>query len=433
MARRERGLFELYEDPERADAVIFSRRSKSDRRGFLKGAGLGALAAALGAGIPYARFMPSGLIPAALADESGWVTLLATDGLTVLNDRPINAETPAHLLDDDITPNHRHFVRNNGIMPEVERGRSWHFTIEGAVSNPMTFGLNNLSRQFEVVQKALQLECGGNGRAGFNPPARGNQWTTGAIGNAMYTGVRLADVLKAAGVKAESVYTAHYSADTHLSGDSEKLPISRGMPVSKAMQPNTLLAFAMNGEPLPLLHGGPLRIVAPGWPGSVSQKWLKRLIVRDQVHDGPKMTGKSYRVPANPVAPGTDVANEDMRIIESMPVKSLITRPQTGLGTALDTPLAVRGHAWAGDHDVSAVNVSINFGASWQHAELSAPPNAGSWQTWNTEVSFPQIGYYEIWARATDDAGLMQPMVVPGWNPRGYLNNSCHRIAITVA
>ncbi len=433
MARRERGLFELYEDPERADGVIFSRRSKSDRRGFLKGVGLGALAAALGAGIPYARFMPSGLIPAALADESSWVTLLATDGLTVLNDRPINAETPAHLLDDDITPNHRHFVRNNGIMPEVERGRSWHFTIEGAVSNPMTFGLNNLSRQFEVVQKALQLECGGNGRGGFNPPARGNQWTTGAIGNAMYTGVRLADVLKAAGVKAESVYTAHYSADTHLSGDSEKLPISRGMPVSKAMQPNTLLAFAMNGEPLPLLHGGPLRIVAPGWPGSVSQKWLKRLIVRDQVHDGPKMTGKSYRVPANPVAPGTDVANEDMRIIESMPVKSLITRPQTGLETALGTPLAVRGHAWAGDRDVSAVNVSIDFGASWQHAELSAPPNAGSWQTWNTEVSFPQTGYYEIWARATDDAGLMQPMVVPGWNPRGYLNNSCHRIAVTVA
>ncbi len=433
MARRERGLSELYQDPERADAMVFGRRWQSDRRGFLKRAGLGAMAAALGAGIPYARFMPGGLIPAALADESAWVTLLATDGLTVLNDRPINAETPAHLLDDDITPNHLHFVRNNGIMPEVERGRSWHFSIEGAVARPMTFSLNNLSRQFEPVQMALQLECGGNGRAGFNPPARGNQWTTGAIGNAMYTGVRLADVLGAAGVKPEAVYTAHYSADTHLSGDPEKLPISRGMPIAKAMQPNTLLAFAMNGQPLPLLHGGPLRIVAPGWPGSVSQKWLKRLEVRDQVHDGPKMTGKSYRVPANPVAPGTDVANEDMRIIEAMPVKSLITRPKTGLETALGAPLAVRGHAWAGDRAVGAVDVSIDFGASWQRAQLAAAANAGSWQTWNTEVSFPQTGYYEIWARATDDAGLMQPMVVPGWNPRGYLNNRCHRIAVTVA
>ena len=91
------------------------------------------------------------------------------------------------------------------------------------------------------------------------------------------------------------------------------------------------------------------------------------------------------------------------------------------------------GHAWAGDRDVSAVDVSIDFGASWQRAELAPPPNAGSWQTWNTEVSFPKAGYYEVWARATDEAGLMQPMVVPGWNPRGYLNNSCHRIAVTVA
>jgi DMSO/TMAO reductase YedYZ molybdopterin-dependent catalytic subunit len=433
MARRERGLIELYEDPERADAAVFGRRWQSDRRGFLKGAGLGALAATLGAGIPYARFMPGGLIPAALADESHWVTLLATDGLTVLNDRPINAETPPHLLDDDITPNHLHFVRNNGVMPEVESAQNWRFTVEGTVYRPMTFSLNDLSQQFEVVHMALQLECGGNGRAGFTPAARGNQWTTGAIGNAVWTGVRLVDVLAAVGVKAEAVYTAHYSADTHLSGDPEKLPISRGMPLAKAIQPNTLLAFAMNGEPLPLLHGGPLRVVAPGWPGSVSQKWLQRIGMRDQVHDGPKMTGKSYRVPANPVAPGTDVPNEDMRIIEAMPVKSLITRPQTGLEAALGSPLAVRGHAWAGDRDVSAVDVSIDFGASWQRAELAPPPNAGSWQTWNTEVSFPKAGYYEVWARATDEAGLMQPMVVPGWNPRGYLNNSCHRIAVTVA
>ena len=127
-----------------------------------------------------------------------------------------------------------------------------------------------------------------------------------------------------------AVYVAYYGEDPHLSGNPEDIPISRGVPLSKAMDESTLLAWEMNGEPLPPHHGFPIRVVAPGFPASASGKWLRRLWVRDQVHDGPKMTGFSYRVPRYPVPPGTEVPEEDMEIIGPMPLKSIITRPETG-------------------------------------------------------------------------------------------------------
>ncbi|MEM7510479.1 MAG: molybdopterin containing oxidoreductase, partial [Bacteroidota bacterium] len=131
-----------------------------------------------------------------------------------------------------------------------------------------------------------------------------------------------------------------------------------------------------------------------------------------------------------PVAPGAKVAEEDMCIIESMPVKSLITYPKSGGILRLGKELKVEGKAWAGDLSVKEVHVSIDFGASWKKAKLNAPANRRAWQTWESTLQFPEKGYYEVWARATDSEGNMQPMVVPGWNPRGYLNNACHRIAI---
>jgi DMSO/TMAO reductase YedYZ molybdopterin-dependent catalytic subunit len=284
-----------------------------------------------------------------------------------------------------------------------------------------------------VISLQLQLECGGNGRAGFQPPARGNQWTTGAIGNAEWTGVRLRDVLQAAGVRKNAIYTGHYGADTHLSGQPDKVAISRGLPIAKAMEPHTLIAFAMNGAPIPLENGAPLRLVAAGWPGSCSQKWLTRVWVRAVVHDGAKMTGDSYRVPAYPVEPGQAAPEADFRIIESMPVKSLITYPRSGFETSR-TPagIEVRGHAWAGEAEVSGVDLSLDYGASWLAAEVTPPPNKYAWQRWRRRVVFPTPGYYEIWARATDINGRMQPFGV-AWNPKGYLNNSMHRIAVRVA
>jgi DMSO/TMAO reductase YedYZ molybdopterin-dependent catalytic subunit len=245
--------------------------------------------------------------------------------------------------------------------------------------------------------------------------------------------VLLRDVLKAAGVKSSAVYLAYESEDLHLSRDPSKAPISRGVPIAKALDEHCLLAWEMNGQPLPALHGFPLRLICPGWPASTSGKWLKRLWVRDRVHDGAKMTGHSYRMPKYPVAPGTQVPEADMEIIAEMPVKSLITRPATGIETPAAQPLALRGHAWSGYGEVRAMHVSMDFGATWLPAKLHPPRNAYAWQRWEAEVKFPTKGYYELWARATDVKNQMQPMLVPGWNPEGYLNNAMQRIAVKAA
>jgi DMSO/TMAO reductase YedYZ molybdopterin-dependent catalytic subunit len=245
--------------------------------------------------------------------------------------------------------------------------------------------------------------------------------------------VRLRDVLRDAGVKPNAVYIGYHAADVHLSHDPTKEPISRGIPLQKAMQDETLLAYKMNGADIPLIHGFPLRLVAGGWPASASGKWLKEISIRDKVHDGEKMGGDSYRVPCEPIEPGTRVAEEEMCIIESMPVKSLITYPRTGAMLKKGERLQIRGHAWAGEREVSAMFYSIDFGASWKPCTLQKPANRLAWQQFSATVDLPASGYYEIWAKAEDSEGIAQPMVLPGWNPKGYLNNACHRIAIKVA
>ena len=400
----------------------------SNRRGFLQGAGIAAMGALTGTLLPIRSWGSYGLIPSAAA--AAVPPIDGKEGLTVLNDRPLNAETPPHLLDDEVTPVARHFVRNNGIVPQDMNPDTWKLRIDGLVERPMTLSIKELRDRFEVVTHRLVIECGGNGRAGFEPPARGNQWTFGAVGCSEWTGVRLADVLAAAGAKESAIYTAHEGADLHLSGTPGKLPISRGVPLAKAMDPYNLIAFAMNGGPMHPMNGAPLRLVVPGWPGSCSQKWLTRIWLRDVVHDGPKMTGSSYRVPPYPVAPGESVPTEGMQIIHAMPVKSLITRPVTGL--ELDgRELEVAGHAWAGDTEVARVDLSIDYGATWQPAGLAAPHNSHAWQRFSARVKFPKAGYYQVWARATDREGVSQPFT-PAWNPKGYLNNALHSISVRV-
>jgi len=431
-----RGIHRLYaEDPTSADLQLWGRKvNPVSRRGFLRGSGLAAMSAAVGASIPFANYMPGGLIPAALAQSDEPFELPGKSGLTVLNDRPINAETPAHLLDDRITPASRLFVRNNGIPPvQTTQADQWTLELTGeSCVDAKKLTVAELKANFEHYTLQLQIECGGNGRSEFYPPARGNQWTTGAIGCPEWTGVRLRDVLEYCGVKDDAVYVAYEAADRHLSGDASKQPISRGVPMHKALEDESMIVWAMNGEPLPLLHGHPLRLMCAGWPASVSGKWLTKILLRNRVHDGEKMLGQSYRVPCKPVAPGASVADEDMCIIESMPVKSLITFPKSGISHAAGKSLEIRGHAWAGDLSVVDMFTSMDFGATWQQASIEPAANRLAWQHWSATVDFPEPGYYEIWARAEDSSGNSQPIVLPGWNPRGYLNNACHRIAVGV-
>lgn len=432
------GLFALYQkDPSEADKLVWGREvNPLTRRGFLKKSSLLAMASAIGASIPFAEFMPGGLIPAALANEPEPFAIKGKHGLTILNDRPINAETPPHLLDDDFTPAKYFFIRNNGIPPAVKAiGQldDWLLEISGeSCERPTRLSVAQLKKQFKHHTYALTLECAGNGRSEFNPPAEGNQWTTGAVGCAKWTGVRLKDVLEFCGIKPDAVYIGYYGADKHLSGDPGKSPISRGVPIAKALEDEALIAWGFNGEDIPYQNGFPLRLVTAGWPASTCGKWLNKIVIRNQVHDGEKMLGQSYRIPCHPVAPGSRVPDEAMCIIESMPVKSLITYPKSGITHRIEQPFQFRGKAWAGDREVASMEVSIDFGASWHPARLEKPVNRLAWQKWQAELAFPEKGYYEVWAKATDSAGKAQPTIVPGWNPKGYLNNACHRIAIQV-
>jgi DMSO/TMAO reductase YedYZ molybdopterin-dependent catalytic subunit len=401
------------------------------------------MSAIVGGAIPFAASMPGGLIPAALAEEKKGAPSKGPqhlkfpgkdEGLVVLGDRPLVAETPEHLLDDETTPIGKFFIRNNGQIPEPAKDvDNWTITIDGEVNNTLKLAVGDLKSKFRAQTRRFVLECGGNGRSGFNPPARGNQWTNGGAGCAEWTGIRLADVLKAAGLKESAAYTAHYGADVHQSGDPGKPTLSRGVRIAKAMDANSMIVWAMNGEPLPNIHGGPLRLVYPGWPGSASQKWLNRIWIRDKEHDGPGMTGFSYRTAIKPMVPGGKGDPKNFRILESMPVRSIITRPGNGAKLPAGTrTVALRGASWAGDLTVRRVDISVDFGANWQRANLGKPKNRYDWQRWTANLRLPSDGYYEIWTRATDSRGVMQPHTTGNWNPQGYGGNAMHRIAILV-
>lgn len=404
-----------------------------NRRKFVRKAFIGSASAILVSDIVFGANLPADYEPLFLQDSDPFKLFSKDQEMTLLNDRPWNLEAKAHLLNDPVTPEQYMFIRNNGLIPEDIDAKKWTLTIDGeSVRNSKSFTIQELKSKFKKHSYQLTLECGGNGRSEFNPPAKGNQWTIGAVSCAVWSGVRLRDLLESVGYSDDAVYIGYHAADRHLSQDPNKEPISRGVPMSKALLDETLIAYEMNGKDIPLAHGYPLRLIAGGWPASASGKWVNRISIRNKVHDGAKMTGTAYRVPCEPVAPGAEVSDDDMCIIESMPVKSLITYPRSGAIISEGRTLKINGHAWAGELEVAKMEYSIDFGATWQECDLKKPANRLAWQHFSASVKFPQKGYYEIWARATDSNGVSQPMLLPGWNPKGYLNNACHRIAIKV-
>ena len=217
--------------------------------------------------------------------------------------------------------------------------------------------------------------------------------------------MRLADVIRAAGLKGSAVFTGHYGADTSLA-DASKPALSRGVPIRKAIDQNNLIVWAMNGEPLPNIHGGPVRLIIPGWPGSLSAKWLTRIWVRDREHDGPGMGGTSYRVAIKPMIPGDKPDMKNFRDLESMPVRSIITSPANGAklsrararcGCAAPPGTATRRSGASMCRSTTA--------RRWRPAQLQPPKNRYDWRRWTATVPLPSDGYYEIWTRATDQRG----------------------------
>jgi DMSO/TMAO reductase YedYZ molybdopterin-dependent catalytic subunit len=244
------------------------------------------------------------------------------------------------------------------------------------------------------------------------------------VGCARWTGFRLSDLLAEAGPAESAVYVGFESPD-HVIGRPGVPVLSRGLPISKALAPETLVACAMNGAPLPAEHGFPLRVVAPGFPGAAWQKWLHRVVVLDHEHDGAKMTGLDYRMPCRPVSPDEMPDPAEFKVITDMPIKSLISEPAEGF--EVRAPLTVRGFAWSGHVPVQRVEVSVDGGATWLSATLEPGPGPWAWRRFTAEGLVAPAGPVQVMARATDRLGQSQPLD-PVWNPRGYLNNAIHRV-----
>ena len=349
--------------------------------------------------------------------------------LIVRVSRPLDAETQVREFVSWLTPNDRFFIRSHFGPPSEEQidPAAWRLRVGGLVERPLALSLDELKRFPEVTVTAV-LQCSGNGRAFFRPRVPGIQWERGAVGNARWTGVRLADVLARAGVQAAGRHVQLQGADRPV---ASTVPLFiRSIPLGKALHPDTLLASRMNGASLPLLHGAPLRVIAPGWMADACLKWLTTITVSADEAKGFYME-TAYRHPVRPVEPGTVVTPADMKPVEAMIVKSLIAEPAAG-ATVGPGPVMIRGVAWTGDdRRIARVDVSMDDGRTWQAARLTGEDLPYAWRSWQVVWQPKGAGPAELLCRATDDRGGGQPMASP-WNPSGFLWNGMDRVRVEV-
>ena len=248
--------------------------------------------------------------------------LAATPGLIVRSSLPLDAETPVEAFDRFLTPNDIFFVRSH-FGPPATTLAPWRFEVDGLVDRPLALGLDELKDKFESVTIPAVLQCSGNGRAYFKPTIPGVGWDRGAVGNAEWTGVRLLDILRAAGIKPDAAHVHLHGAD--LPPHPNTPAYFRSIPLARAVDPGTIVATAMNGQPLPRLHGGPLRLVVPGWAGNHWIKWLRKVTVsRDEAPGFYMQTG--YKIPKVPTPPDVVLKPTDVVPVTTLNVKSLIAR-----------------------------------------------------------------------------------------------------------
>jgi DMSO/TMAO reductase YedYZ molybdopterin-dependent catalytic subunit len=342
-------------------------------------------------------------------------------GLVGHTKEPLNCEVPPELLDGELTPTSRFFRRNHFAIPELDLS-GWQLEVGGLVRHPMSLGSDEL-RRFGPESMVAVLECAGNGRSLYKPATGGEKWGLGAVGNARWTGVRLADVLAAAGIQRGAVEVVFEGADRGtVSGSPETVAFERSLSVADAESSGALLAFAMNDEPLPVRHGYPVRLVVPGKYAVASVKWLTRITVTGQPFEG-FFQAEHYvfewprggTVVRQPVAePG---------------VRALITEPADGSQLS-PGPFTIRGIAWSGAGPVTRVMVDL-AADRWQPARLAATSSPHSWQYWELPVRSATRGELTIRARATDGSGRTQP-VQPEWNRMGYGGNFIHEVSARV-
>ncbi len=340
--------------------------------------------------------------------------------MRIMSEKPLNAETPTEYLRSWITPNSVFFKRNQGdIMREPIALSDWELTIEGEVEKPHNFNFDQIIRMPRAIV-ANTLECSGNGRSLLQDKAAGNPWTIGGVGNVVWGGVWLKDLLSKTGLTEKAKHVAFEGLDRPLGSSGTKF--IRSIPLTKAMS-STLLAYEMNGEPLPLEHGYPLRSLALGWTGANCVKWLHKITVITQPFEGFYMD-KVYRV----FQKGEDP--QSGKVVTTLNVKSIITQPLQN-ETLRGGPITILGAAYAGEADIERVEVSLDNGRTWDLATFIGPYEPFAWRQWQYVWEVMGKGEYTIMARATDSEGRQQPMHAQ-WNVLGYGNNGIKEHSVTV-
>lgn len=347
-------------------------------------------------------------------------------GMIVRSQRFFDLETSPELLRTWITPVPAFFIRNHMAEPFAFDLGEWRLKITGEVEREVQLSYSELQRmpQATVVNT---LECAGNGRSNYQPHVPGVQWQRGAVGNARFAGPRLRDVLARAGVKPSGKHIAMFGLDEPPS----KVPkFVRSIPLEKATDADTLLATHMNEAPLTKHHGYPARALVPGWIGAASVKWLAELRVLPHEFEGNFMS-PGYRLPNQPIAPGGDVDVKQTHPLTALGVKSIITSPAEG-SRIRPAALEITGAAWAGEQEVTKVEVSTDEGKTWKPASLRPEHAKYAWRLFSFAWTPPAAGDYVLMSRATDSAGHVQPMQA-AWNPSGYVWNGIDRVNIHVS
>ncbi len=340
--------------------------------------------------------------------------------MRIMTERPLNAETPREHLRSWITPNAVFFDRNQGEIPETPVDlKVWRLSVEGEVKRKLLLDFDQiLGMPKDIVSNTL--ECSGNGRSLLKEKASGNPWTIGGVGNAVWGGVWLKDVLSLAGLKKRARHVAFEGLDKPLG--ASQIKFVRSIPIEKALG-STLLAYEMNGESLSLKHGYPMRALALGWTGANCVKWLHKITVQEKPFEGFFMD-KVYRVFQKGEDPKTGV------VVTGLHLKSIITQP---LPEEALSPgrISVLGAAYAGEARVRRVEVSWDSGESWHAASFIGPDEPYAWRQWQYAWDVKKRGEYLLMARATDRKGRRQPMDAR-WNVLGYGNNGVREHAVKV-
>jgi DMSO/TMAO reductase YedYZ molybdopterin-dependent catalytic subunit len=372
----------------------------------------------------------SGLAVATGAEEATILDTLPGKGALIKKTyRPPNYETPINYFDTPFTPNKLFFVRyHHAVIPEIQAGE-WRLRIGGdAVRTPLEFTLEQLHKDFKPVEIAALCLCSGNRRGLFQPHVPGIPWGSGAMGNARWRGVRLKDVLAKVGIDKTALEVSLDGAD---SGMLKTTPdFIKSLPVAKALDENTLIAFEMNGEPLPHWNGFPARLIIPGWTATYWMKHLTAVNVLSKPFDGFWMK-TAYRIPNGRFPSGQFRSQEtktNMPITEII-VNSLITNLVDGQTVPAAKLTEIRGVAWDGGNGIQRMEISTDGGINWHEAALKEDYGRFSWRQWHYDFKPKHNGACRIMARATSRSGVSQPLE-PIPNPSGYHHNAVQQITI---